>query len=390
MAWPGEDEHRQLLAVAADLVRELADLGSRFAYGDVTYAQHDVYANRGRSLSRYLTVALSAVRADLYPPAFAMLRSALEHTLIDHLVFLGRRYIRVFEQVDEATWADWQQRRDNGTDFHAVVSWNRTSKGRVEITFEGLRSEPDADGRTIEIGVHYFLLEEYSPYFGPPGVQAQFDDGLIGEAQRVEFAKNNRDLYHMYLSWESIKKSLVSNGFATDQSIHMLDVHYRFLSAFVHPNTDVVSLAHGRNGMWRDNYDHFSSELALLYLVALAVEELRHFQAAASREPVVGLKGWDEVERLCERAWQLCSHLWFPGHDPHMYDRVHEANSRAFRELREGRRGPVIDPEAIPIDEIRYYHDPLQRLIRLHSSAHEMMTGLVYQSPWPRDDARFR
>ncbi len=48
------------------------------------------------------------------------------------------------------------------------------------------------------------------------------------------------------------------------------------------------------------------------------------------------------------------------------------------------------DTTYVPEHEIRYYRDPMQRLVRLHSSFQEIMTGLAYQSPWPRPDAQFR
>jgi len=56
--------------------------------------------------------------------------------------------------------------------------------------------------------------------------------------------------------------------------------------------------------------------------------------------------------------------------------------------MRDGIR-PGLPPEPTA-DEVLYPADPLRRLVALHGGAHEIMTGLVYVSPWPRDDARFR
>ncbi len=56
-------------------------------------------------------------------------------------------------------------------------------------------------------------------------------------------------------------------------------------------------------------------------------------------------------------------------------------------------RNPVlqrIDIMSIPDEEVRYYRDPMRRLVELHSGFHEIMTGLSFNSPWPRADARFR
>ncbi len=49
-----------------------------------------------------------------------------------------------------------------------------------------------------------------------------------------------------------------------------------------------------------------------------------------------------------------------------------------------------IDIMSIPDEEVRYYRDPMRRLVELHSGFHEIMTGLSFNSPWPRADARFR
>jgi hypothetical protein len=37
---------------------------------------------------------------------------------------------------------------------------------------------------------------------------------------------------------------------------------------------------------------------------------------------------------------------------------------------------------------VNYYADPLDRLIRLHHGWQEMSSGLVYRSPFQRDDGR--
>jgi hypothetical protein len=249
----------------------------------------------------------------------------------------------------------------------------------VEVTYEGLRSEPDEDGQSYVIGPHYFLLRQYQPYLGPPSAQAEFDDG-IGEPERDrQFARENEQIY-----W--------SNGFADDTTISKLEVHYRFLSAFVHPLADVTDVLYGRNNFNIPSSDHYSSELVLLYVIAIAVEELRHFREMNQRHPAIEIAGWQGTDELCENVWHETSYLWFPGQKPHLYDRIQEANRRAFRVLQQatpqGRQ--LIDPMSIPDEEIRYYRDPMHRLVDLHSGFQEIMTGLSFTSPWPRDDARLR
>lgn len=51
---------------------------------------------------------------------------------------------------------------------------------------------------------------------------------------------------------------------------------------------------------------------------------------------------------------------------------------------------PKIDPATLPDEKVKYYADPLDRLVKLHQSSHEMTTGLYFQSPFERSDARSR
>jgi hypothetical protein len=392
MRWPGAIEHSGLLTTAERLVEELDGLQQRLEHrSEVEYAQHRDFAARARSLADYLRGAMLLAQTDLYAPSFASLRTALEQTLVDRLVFLGRRYVQVVEGVDEATWLEWERQRSAGEAFTTVINWTRTKRGLVEITHEGLRSNSTDGEDDYLLSVHYFLLRQYQPYLGPPSAQRQFDDGLSGEDRYRKYAEENDAIYRTYLSWKSIKRSLSSNSFADEATINKLEVHYRFLSAFVHPVSDVTDLIYGRNQFDLPIYDHYSSELVLLYSIVLAVEELRHFREMTQRKPLVGLRKWESTEELCQQAWEHASHLWFPGHSPHLYDRINEANRRAFRMLRtSGAQRQIEDPSTIPETEIGYYRDPMRRLIGLHSGFHELMTGLAFVSPWPRKDAQFR
>jgi hypothetical protein len=347
VTWPGSTEHSGLLSTAESLVNELRGLRDRLEHDpEIEYAQHRDFANRARSLADYLHSVILLTKTDTYAPAFANLRTALEHVLVDHLIFSG----------------------------------------------QGLKSEPDEDGRSFIISPHYVLLPQYQPYWGPPGAQHQFNHGLSDGQDEVRFAKENALIYHSYLDWRSIKKNLLSNGFADETVIRQLEVHYRFLSAFVHPISNITELIYGRNVFDTPTYDHYSSELALLYVIAFAVQEICNFREMTLRYPSVGISEWQTTESLCGEAWDRISYLRFPGHPPHQYDRIEEANRRAFRNSKAagGIPSQVEDPASIPDNDIGYYRDPIARLIALHSCFGEVTTGLRFISPWPRNDARFR
>jgi hypothetical protein len=102
---------------------------------------------------------------------------------------------------------------------------------------------------------------------------------------------------------------------------------------------------------------------------------------------------WSSVEARIRTAdviaEHLAEHLWCPGDRPHHFDYVEEANSRGLR------RGKLVPAQRRPTSsqlkasQIRYYRNPLHRLIRMHASFQELI-GFAYRSPWPRQDGGFR
>lgn len=177
---------------------------------------------------------------------------------------------------------------------------------------------------------------------------------------------------------------------ASRETLGRLEVHYRFLSAFVHPVPAPYDLVYGRNRpTCAPRYDHYASELVLLYINRLAAEELKSLRRMAARTPRVRLHDWATVESHMRAAERAAAHLWFPGDQPHLYDYVEEANSRGIRSGRMVPRDRRPTPNQLRASQVRYYRDPLRRLVKMHRSFNEV-TGFGYTSPWPRADAQFR
>lgn len=144
---------------------------------------------------------------------------------------------------------------------------------------------------------------------------------------------------------------------------------------------------YGHNSPKSYGYDHYASELALLYIITVARLELEIFEEMSRREPTVGLDGWDEVRADIDMSTAVSSHLWFPSGSPHWYDRVQQANFRGMKkDLSLASRDERPKPEELTEAEILYYPDPLKRIVGLHSQQTELF-GFEYISPWPRSDA---
>ncbi len=295
-----------------------------------------------------------------------------------------------YSGVDETKWQDWQADRAANAEWTRTIrDWSRTKKGDVRIVREGMSSEPDEDGDRIQISIYYFLLDQFRPTLGPPSV-ARVDDWAITSDELRHWASENEAMWRVYLTWSSLLSNLRENDLVDDVDAGRLAAHYRFLSGFAHPVANQRDSAYGRHaGLGWPRCDHYSGELVLLYAITLGRLEVRNFIACLGRRPNLEVAGRDKVDEALGHAESTTSYFWFLGTKPHAYDFWKAHNEACFRAMRDD--GSTAPPPAQPAPgDVPYPLDPLRRLIAIHANAREVMTGLEYVSPWPRDDARFR
>ncbi len=394
-------EHGALLAAAETLLTDIREFKAHFRETRESHAIHADFAERALSLETYLSAALSLAIAGLYMPALALLRSALEHQLVDQLLFLARRYKRVITDVKRAdfdvSYQDWMSLKP-GTETITRLRWISNAVapvGTVEVVRTGIHTQGGKKGPFARaLSIYYVLLRDYDPFVGAPKDQRFLvrEHGPLGDYTKL--AEEQRRTYYGDLRWDEIKNNLRLNGLVREKTLRQLGVHYRFLSACVHPWPAATDVVYGRNRpRQQGRYDHYASELVLLYIIEIAGAELVALGTMAIRPPRLKLADWPAVVAEVEAAKAAAAHFWFPGDVPHEFDRVKEANGRLWH----ARKGlpktfppkQVIRPDQLRVDQIRYYRNPLRRLIEMHESANEMM-GFSYVSPWPRADARNR
>lgn len=386
---------RALAATAEALISRLEARASVLRpIGDTEHMQHRELAWRSRLLGLYIRQAVQAVHSRAYPAAFALLRSALEHRVFDRLLFLAELYEQEVSGVTDEAFARWE-----AEPHEYLESSVRVGRDRLRLVWRGPRVVDD-EGRVVHLlSIYYKWWREYDPFTVP---DPQFEHIASGHPsrrqERAAYRHVQQRTWRTALTWLSLKANLKLNRLATDRELLQLDVHHRFLSAFVHAfSKEVVDRVYRQRvmGDWPEE-DHYSQELVLLYACWLALDELRDFQQMTLRRPEVSLADADEIAPLLETVEAQITHLWAPGRGPYAYDRVHEANQLVFDayDAQHASGQPMVrpaipDPRSLPEDEIRYYDDPLRRLIRLHASSTEMTTGLTWLSPWPRDDAQY-
>lgn len=393
-------EHGVLLAAAETLLTELRDFRLRFRETRASYTIHADFADRALSLETYLSASLSLAIDGSYMPALAILRSALEHQLVDQLLFLARLYKREIIDMPRADFDAWHQdwkSRKPGTETITRLRWASKATapiGTAEVVRTGIHQQGGKTGRFARaLSIYWLVLRDYDPFVGAPWDQRFLlrEHGPLGVYAKL--AEDQRRIYGD-LTWDEIKNNLRLNGLFSEKTLRQLGVHYRFLSACVHPWPAAADVVYGRNRpRSRGRYDHYASELVLLYMIEIAAAELTALGKMATRAPRLKLADWPSIGAEVKAAKAAVAHFWFPGDKPHEFDRVKEANGRLWH----GRKGlpktfppkHVIRPDQLRLDQIRYYRNPLRRLIEMHESTNEMM-GFSYVSPWPRADARYR
>lgn len=87
------DHHDAVPGHAARLLSHLDTLERRHGPGRVDHLQHLEYAKRAAQLGDHLHAAPTLSEANLHPSALVVIRAALEHHLMDRLIFLATRYV---------------------------------------------------------------------------------------------------------------------------------------------------------------------------------------------------------------------------------------------------------------------------------------------------------
>jgi hypothetical protein len=208
---------------------------------------------------------------------------------------------------------------------------------------------------------------------------------------KSEIVKNYGALYKYFLTFDRILENLRLNGVLDKKTTTRVLVHYNFLSNFSHSTSDSLSIMRERklyqlsqNGL-DIVYNHYLSELALLYVCHLLLMHLQH-AIYYLRWRAIKLKNEFKIYRsLCKKVEDDFGYFWFIFNKPHQYDRYSHANRKCNYKKKIFYR-----PEDIRLGDVRYYDNPLYRLKQLHQSQRELLAGgNIFVSPFPRDDALF-
>jgi hypothetical protein len=387
-----QDDHGTLPAHAARLLDFLETVERRHVYGKSSNMIHMDHAERARQLAGHLRAAVALSETGHYASALVVVRAALEHHLMDRLLFLSRLYVETYGGIKkEDVEAEYARLAALKAGPRPDISrwWRDETTGEMNVVIRGLHSDKSTKGRGMILSPYYFRQDHFDPFTGGKKNARKLAAPFWKREHVESWADQAAAAWRRWFVHERVMKGLRVNRLLPRCEIHV-DVHYSFLSGFAHPSKRGYEAVYGRNhprGMGR--FDHYASEICLLYVISIAAAELDAYGRMARRVPVIGLSGWDDVMRDVRDARLASSYFWFLGDGPTMLDRLDTVHTpRAGTRPKVGR--PKIDPATMPDARVKYYSDPMERLVRLHTSWQEMTTGLSFKSPFERQDARFR
>ena len=288
------DEHPQLVAALETLLSHLADLPPTIGSGVVDFRMTRRALERGRLLTTCVDLANTA----RHGPAYALMRTSLDHTFVDELIFRAERMNQLAEGVSDEWIEDMRTHIGDASGIEAV---ERRGKNAAVVTRQAHQLNDDQGNQVGWASPYWYAIMHHSPFLGPPSKQADISAVLSSEAERREWAKRNELTYRQMLSWGAIKKGLQLNGLRDEATCDRIDVHYRFLGGWAHSTE--AALRSTRHGIVSEVPCHYCTELTVLYAVRLAAIELTNvIEHVVGRHP-------DRAER--SRSFQSTQqHCW--------------------------------------------------------------------------------
>jgi hypothetical protein len=401
------NEHKQLIYLTKSLISVLYKLPNQINWGESSWA-HDI------ELLDFVRIqvissenAMKNIIYGYYRESFHLLRMIFESYFTFRLISTCdkyRLYIKINKEKTDTTINNAINRlkiqaKNIFGDKLIEISRNQNST-ILTATIRGVPVLNNNKETGVVIPKYYQAWHQFEPveyhlkkkkvvnkYLTPRFLQGEWAGFPKRKNNLIE---NYEALHRYYLNFDKMLEHLCLNNVLNLRTATRVLVHYNFLSKFSHCTWNSIQLLSSRkiyqssrNGLNRI-YDHYLSELALLYVCHLLSMFLKHVIFYLRWRKIKLKKKTKMYTALINQVEQEFGYFWFIYNKPHQYDIFDYANRKS-----DYKKKIFIRPEDIRIRDVRYYNDPLKRLKNLHSSSRELTSGNIYKSPFHRNDALF-
>jgi len=400
------EEQRQLIGLINDLLGAIDKLPSEIEWGNSQWLPDSEILDFIRIQALSLQHARDTIIQGYYRDAYHLIRMVFEAYFLFRLIGTCDKYpfrMKIARgkrdpSLDHAKRRVIQQvKRKFG---ELLIRVYEEDKHTLVALVRGKRVVDEKGNDTgIILPFYYGAWQQYQPVRHHLRGKSQeeklstsrFLEGDWSSIQKVSRGQANEThsrLYRWFLNFDKVLENLRLNSVLNKKTTTRVIVHYNFLSNFSHSTSDSIKnllrlqnyYMVGGSGTLI-SYDHYYSELALLYVCHLLSMYLEHAIYYFATWRRIHIKNTEIYSSLCRKVEEDFGYFWFIFNKPHEYDRFAHANRKS------NYMKQIYRPEDIRLRDIRYYENPLYRLKQMHQSQHELTTHNVYNSPFPRDDA---
>jgi len=189
-----EAEHSPLVAACRTLLDDLSVGTSRLRPGRRADHRHYDYVDRLDLLAGTLRVALDLITLNEYPSAFAVLRSGLEHHLIDRLIFLANRLHYRYTVPRGGVMAEEARLRLlQATTRPDILRW-KVKKREFAVIISGIH-ETGRVGKPPTISPYWYMSDQYDPFTGKRQHQSRLARQFVAPRFLRRAADEARELW---------------------------------------------------------------------------------------------------------------------------------------------------------------------------------------------------
>lgn len=358
-------------------VKKLIELGEKLDKSiiintGVGYSDHSDYFNWIKSEMRLLKDSVSLLENDSsYGSIFPIIRTVFEDYWIILLAMNGTKFYRYFKvksgQSVERIFKSWNKQliEEHKKGNKKNILFVKKTKSKIIVAYEGTFVKNSNE----VLPYYYLLLNHYDPTKAYIGKEKRIIENYLTPYHYFKKGIETNKLYKEdYFDTQGINNSLLLNKFIKKGHIQKINVHYNFLSSWVHPNKKKFDLLKNEYDYWngKKKRDFFLDHLALLYIGNLASLFLESFLIFCSRQikekKIIGIKDNCPLENLISEFQNFTSYFWFIYNKPSSYFKFNYCTNRAWRSILHKRQYKALMPYQIPDELVPYYNDPLNTL----------------------------
>jgi hypothetical protein len=367
------------------------ELSNYLENGETGYSDQQDYLSWIKSEMILLSDALSLLENNRsYGSIFPIIRTVFEDFWVILLAMNGTKYYQYFKikkghSIDKL-YNKWKKDLEDAQNKGASKDILLLKKTKKRIVIARIGTFVKNSNEIIPF--YYWLLDRYDPTQAYVGKEKRIIENYLTPPYLLRKHLEIHELFkEHYFDSKGIHDSLLLNGFVKKSHIQKINVHYNFLSSWVHPNKKKFDLLRQEYDFWKGNKksDFFLDHLALLYIGNMASMFLHSFLDFANRQicekKLKGLKDGESIKKELANFENSTNYFWFLYNKPSFFHKYNYCINRGWRSIQHKRAYKTIMPSQIPDNLVPYYNDPIRILREMSRGCYNKIYG-KYDSPF--------